>query len=203
MLTTPVIDGVLEDSPSDGLLIAGDRVLAVDGAPVTSATDLQAITRDGRIGDVLTVTVAHGDDTERDVDVTLDVIDPSGRVGLGVGVADLIEDVELPFEATLEDTRIGGPSAGLMTAVTVFDLLSDEDLVRGRDVVGTGSIGPDGTVGPVGGVGAKVRSAVEVGAEVMLVPEGQLEDARAADPPDSLELVPVGDLTDALEALRR
>jgi len=113
-----------------------------------------------------------------------------------------VDEVRLPFQIRLaEDTRIGGPSAGLMVGVTIYDLLSEEDLLRGRYVTGTGTLDADGRVGAVSGVPEKLRAAHADGAEVMLVPRALLDEAQE-DAPDGLEIIGVSNLEQALDALR-
>ena len=40
--------------------------------------------------------------------------------------------------------RIGGPSAGLVFALAIYDKITDGPLLAGRHVAGTGTITPDG-----------------------------------------------------------
>lgn len=203
MRTVPMVRAIVDDGPAAGVLRFGDVIRQVDGEPLTDANQLVAITQAADAGDELTLTVGRPDeDDDREVTVTLEVVPTTGDVGLGVVIETVSDGVDLPFDVTLGDTRIGGPSAGLMTALTVYDLLAEEDLLAGRTVVGTGTIGPSGMVGPVGGVAAKVRAAVAYDADVVLVPHMQLEEALATDPPDDLEVIGVVDLDGALEALR-
>ncbi|MEX1177348.1 MAG: PDZ domain-containing protein [Nitriliruptor sp.] len=191
---------VLEDSPADGVLTAGDRILAVDGRPLSDASQLQARTRGADDGERLELTVDHGG-TERDVEVRLTTLAGTDQVGLGILAETATSELELPFEVELTSTRIGGPSAGMMTAVTLYDLLSDEDLIAGRTVLGTGTVSIDGRVGPVGGVPEKVRSAASHGADIVLVPRAQLERAELAAP-EGLTVIGVTTVQDAIEALR-
>ena len=200
--TTVLVRGVVEDSPADGQLREGDEVRAVDGQAITDAPQLQALIADGDVGDVLTLEVAGHDDGSREVEVTLDRVASTGDVGLGIAIETVSDRIELPFDVTLGDTRVGGPSAGLMTALTVYDLLADEDLIAGRTVVGTGAIGPAGQIAPVGGVAAKTRAAVAYGADVVLVPAPQLEEALLTSPPDDVTVVGVASFDEALAALR-
>jgi Lon-like protease len=202
LVTEVVVVDVLPGSPADGLLAPGDGVTAVDGEPLGSAEQLQAITRTAEIGDELTLTVVHAG-TTRDVTVTLADVTGDGQARLGIAIETAVDELVLPFEVRLrEGTRIGGPSAGLMVAVTVYDLLSDEDLLRGRDVMGTGTVDAAGRVGPVGGVPQKMRAAADAGADLVMVPALQLEVAREAAP-EGLTVVGVRTLDEALRILRR
>ncbi len=200
--TAVVVANVVTDGPAAGLLFPGDVILTVDGEPLTDAESLQAVTREGEAGQELELEVVRQGE-ERTVTAALGTIPGEDGARLGVVIEDGLERMELPFDVTLSDgTRIGGPSAGLMVALTVYDLLSDEDLLQGRKVVGTGTLGSDGTVGQVGGVPEKMRAAGDHGADLALVPRSQLEDAQAAAP-DGLTVIGVRTLGEALEALRR
>jgi Lon-like protease len=194
-----VVD-VLPDTPADGVLAVGDRLVAVDGQPLDDAAQLRELTQAAEDGDELTLTIEHAG-RERDATVTLRPIGNDARVGLGVLAETATVGLDLPFEVALNSTRIGGPSAGMMTAVTIYDLLSEEDLIAGRTVLGTGTVTPSGRVGGVGGVPEKVRAAAEFGADVVLVPAVQLASAERAAP-DGLEVIGVATVEDAIEALR-
>lgn len=197
-----VVVDVAADGPAAGMLFPRDVIVAVDGQPLTDAAALQAITHGGEPGQQLQLTVVH-DDQQRQVDVELGTLPGEEGTRLGVMIEDGFVSLELPFDVTLsEETRIGGPSAGLMVALTVYDLLSDEDLLQGRNVVGTGTIGPDGQVGRVGGIPQKMRSAVAHGADIALVPRSQLDIAQQAAG-DQITIFGVRTLDEALDALRR
>ena len=66
-----------------------------------------------------------------------------------------------PFEIAIESGDVGGPSAGLMWAIGLYDLLTPGDLTRGRTIAGTGAIDLEGNVGPIGGILDKVVAARE------------------------------------------
>jgi PDZ domain-containing protein len=201
LLSEAVVVMVLPDSPADGVLEPGDVIVTVDGEPVVAGEEVQARTRAGEIGDELPLTVRRGDE-ELSLTVTLGELPDLDFPGMGVSIETAVYDVELPFEIRLaEGTRIGGPSAGLMVALTVYDLLSEEDVLQGRRVFGTGTIDADGRVGPVGGVPEKMLAAAADGAELVFVPASQYDQAMTTAP-DDLEVVGVASFDEALEALR-
>jgi PDZ domain-containing protein len=105
-----------------------------------------------------------------------------------------------PFEITIESGDVGGPSAGLMWAVGLYDLLTPGDLTGGRTVAGTGSIDLEGKVGPIGGILDKVVAAREANADIMLVPRDNYDEARDVDAGD-LTLISVSTLDEAIEAI--
>jgi PDZ domain-containing protein len=67
-------------------------------------------------------------------------------------------------------------------------------------IAGTGTIAYDGTVGNIGGIRQKIVGAEAAGAEYVLVPEGNYEEALTAER-HAIEIVPVGTLQDALDFL--
>jgi PDZ domain-containing protein len=195
------VTAVVPGSPADGKLRAGDVIAAVAGRPIALASDLIAVTGRAEEGDVVRLSVQR-DGTEREVDVTLRKVAQLERPALGVSVATEGFDITLPFEVKVDQGQIGGPSAGFMIALTVYELADDGDLTRGRKIAGTGTIDATGTVGPVGGVPQKVRAAQQAGASLFLVPPDELQQAREAAG-KKLEVVAVSTLDQAIELLRR
>ncbi len=193
------VTGVSPDGPSDGKLEARDRILAVDGSRVTGVQDmldaLDAVTP----GDTATVSVRRGGET-RDVEVTTKAAaDDPQKAMLGVLVG---SGYRFPFNVEVEiDDSIGGPSAGLVFSLSVYDTLTPGSLTGGRDVAGTGTIAPDGSVGPIGGIAQKVAGAEQAGAELFLVPPGNCAGAVAADV-DGIELVRADTMESAVDALQ-
>jgi PDZ domain-containing protein len=193
-----VVTVVYGDSPADGVLQPRDTILAVDGVEVTDPVQVAEAIRAEPAGTSFTITVER-DGEQQDVTVTsvANPDDPSlPFIGIGVGS---FYTGEFPIDFTLED--VGGPSAGLMFATGIVDMLTPDDLTSGRHVAGTGTIQPDGTVGPIGGIRQKLAGARDSGAELFLMPKSHCAEA-AAHVPDGLTVVPVTSLTEAVDAIR-
>ncbi len=208
IVTAVVILEVDPNGPAAGLLAPGDVVLSVDGDPVTSGAALAERVRTSPAGVPLTLRIVHGG-VERDQRITpqppADAAGGStdGPPRIGVIVQTAVDDLVLPIDITLTpDVRIGGPSAGLMVGLTVYDLLAEEDLLRGRRVAGTGTLDVDGVVGGVGGVPEKTLAAIEAGYDVLLVPAA---DAAATQRLASGRITVIGvtTLDEAIDRLRR
>lgn len=187
-------------SPAAEVLRVDDVIISVDGRPVEVASDLVAALGARGDGDEVELMVRRGSTTEQ-VSVVLGAVEGLDRPGLGVGVSTANLAVSLPFSVDVDQGRIGGPSAGLMIALTVYDLVDPGDLAAGRTIAGTGTIDLEGRVGPVGGVDAKVVAARAAGATVFLVPEYEASLAREVAG-DDIEVVPVASLDDAVAALQ-
>lgn len=96
------------------------------------------------------------------------------RAVLGVEVA---TDVAygFPFHVALENSGIGGPSAGLAMTLGIMDQLLGGHLAKGT-VAATGTIDATGQVGAVGGVPQKTVAVERGGASVFMVPAGTNPD---------------------------
>ncbi|MFT5221937.1 MAG: PDZ domain-containing protein [Glaciecola sp.] len=199
--SSPMIVGVIPAGPSDGLLMNGDLVTSINGVAVSTAEDLVAQAGLLEAGDAAELNVDRGT-TSIQVRVTAAQAARMARPGLGVMVDTSPRSVELPFEVNLvEGVSIGGPSAGLMFTLTVYDLVSPENLLAGRRVTGTGTMGIDGRVDRIGSIRQKVVAAIDGGFDVFLAPRSQAADARAAAG-DRILVIGVDTFAQALEGLR-
>lgn len=194
------IERVVPGGPAAGTLRPGDVVVAVDGRPIRLATELAAGTARASDGQTLTLTIRRNrQHLQREVRVGR--IPDQERVGLGVLVRTVDQRIQLTRGVKITNTSaIGGPSAGLMLALTVYDLFEPTDLTRGRVIAGTGTVDLSGAVGSIGGIREKVRGAVLAGATVFLSPAEQAAASRAVAPPD-LTVIPVSSVRDAITKL--
>lgn len=195
-----VVAHVLPDGPSSGVLRPGDVLEAVEGTPVASAEAVATQTASLAAGTPVELRVGR-DRAAVDVEVVADTLPGGERVGIGVTVGMQLGELELPRAVSQNDLRIGGPSAGLVTALTIYDQVSDEDLLAGRTIAVTGTMGVDGTVGAIGGVAEKVEGAVAAEAELLLAPLAQVAAFEAAAA-GRIPVIGVANLDGAISALR-
>jgi Lon-like protease len=86
--------------------------------------------------------------------------------------------VQMPFPVNIIHQKTdGGPSAGLMFTLGVYNAITPQDLTGGRKIAGTGTIDLDARVGPIGGVQQKVVAAERSGAQYFLCPSWNYQDA--------------------------
>jgi PDZ domain-containing protein len=192
--------GLVKGSSADGVLHLGDVITAVDGRAISLASDLEAATARATTGQTVTLTI-HRVDAQLVLRVRLHRVSELGRPGLGVAVRTRGERIREPAGVRIDGRGIGGPSAGLMMALTVYDLTQPHDLTRGRTVAGMGTIDLLGRVGPIGGIREKVIGARRAGATIFLAPRDEAKRAAAAAP-TGISVVPVSSLTEAIAALR-
>ena len=199
VLEVVVVSSVIDGGPSDGKLVPGDQVLAIDGVVTKTVQDVGTQMATVKPGDTVTVRVAHQDGGTAAVQVTTGALpkDPA-RAYLGITVGTTFRGT-FPISVTLGG--VGGPSAGTMLSLGIIDKLTPGELTGGRFIAGTGTITPDGTVGPIGGIAQKMVGARSSGATLFLAPDSNCADVRAASVPGGLTVARVSTLADAVTAV--
>jgi PDZ domain-containing protein len=193
--TDVLITDVVPDKPAAEVLQIGDSIDSLNGVEIVRSTDLTDALEGFQPGEVVDIGVTR-EGSEQTVPVELaEREDQPGGAMIGITVGELSEP---PFPVSIEAGDVGGPSAGMMHALAIIDTLTPGEMTKSHVVAGTGTIGYDGTVGAIGGVRQKVVAAEAAGAEFILVPEGNYEAALTA-PRDSIEIVPVATLQDAID----
>ncbi|MBV2353165.1 PDZ domain-containing protein [Streptomyces sp. J2-1] len=207
-----IVSTVVKGSPAEGKLHAGDVIKAVDGKAVTQPGDVAKLVTRHKPGQDVVFTVVPAKDqaaaekanrtatTTRDITVRTAASHDEGPeraiVGISAGT-----DHTFPFKIDIKLADVGGPSAGLMFALGIYDKLTPGSLTGGTFVAGTGTIDDNGTVGPIGGIEMKTVGARDKGALYFLTPADNCA-AAASDTPNGLTLVKVRTIGDALGALK-
>ncbi|MEV8597093.1 PDZ domain-containing protein [Streptomyces sp. NPDC052012] len=207
-----VVSTVVKGSPAEGKLHAGDVIKAVDGKAVKEPADVADLVTEHKPGENVVFTIVPAEEqaaaekenrtatrTEK-ITITTKTSDDAGEkraiVGISAGT-----DHTFPFTIDIKLADVGGPSAGLMFALGIYDKLTPGDLTGGAFVAGTGTIDDNGKVGPIGGIEMKTVGARGKGAEYFLTPADNCA-AAAKDTPEGLTLVKVNTIDDALGALK-
>lgn len=194
----PEVAQVTDGGAAAGSLEVGDIISTIDGAAVTSSAAAVAAIGAKKPGDSVSLTVER-DGKERTFDIVTrpDADNPAvPRLGIALGTK-----YTYPIEINNNVGReIGGPSAGTMFALAIYDKLTPGELTGGKKIAGTGEITADGVVGPIGGVRQKMRGAADAGASIFLVPAANCSEATDGDD-DGLTLVKITKLDDAISSL--
>lgn len=193
------VANVSEQGPAFGVLEAGDVLLAVNGTPVESYSSLRASIEANGAGKAATFTVLRNGEQQdvRITPVSVEQQDGSSAVLIGVSVKTTFE---FPFQVSIQVDQIGGPSAGLMFALGITDLLTTENLAKGLTVSGTGTIDASGTVGAIGGLPQKITAARRADSDLIFIPADQCSEVPKAEF-DRVRIVPVATLSEAVGAL--
>ena len=193
------IQRTLEGSPAAEVLKEDDVIIEVNGQEVSTTCEVGRLIANTEIGEEMELTVRRAGEVETVSLITAEHPQDPGSPFIGVLMRDLGRSFDPGFEVDIETGEIGGPSAGLMFALALYDRLTAEDLTHGLDVAGTGTIACDGGVGAIGGIEQKIAGAEAQGAEVFLAPARNASDAEAVA--DDIEVVAVSTFDDAVEYL--
>ncbi|HEY5514785.1 MAG TPA: PDZ domain-containing protein [Pengzhenrongella sp.] len=189
------VAGVVDGTGAVGVVRKGDVVVALDGKPVVTYTDL--VDALAKIEPSRRVSLGiERDGTRRDVEIVTGAR-PGGGSQLGV----LIDPVfDLPVHVTIKIDDIGGPSAGTMFALGIIDKLTPEDEANGVVIAGTGTMDVNGKVGRIGGIQQKLAGAWRDGAAWFIAPAGDCDEV-VGHVPGRLRVVKVETLHDARAAM--
>jgi len=193
--TKLTVGHVLADSGAYGVIEEGDVFLELNGTALISYTQLTGLLSEIEPGATVQLRILRGD-SEQVVEVTT-TDSGQGRALIGVLVD---PEFTSPVDIEIQINNIGGPSAGLMFALGIIDLLTPEDEAAGQNIAGTGTIGLDGVVGPIGGITQKLAGAARDGAEWFLAPAENCAEV-VGNVPTGLRVVRVETLSEALAAV--
>ncbi|MGM0522428.1 MAG: SepM family pheromone-processing serine protease [Bacillota bacterium] len=202
-----VVD-VLEGMPAADVLEAGDKILEVSGEKIKDANHLITVVDEYDKGDALTFTVKREAETFDTAIALVPFPDQPENVGIGIQLV-TNREVSLSREVEFFSGDIGGPSAGLVLALELYDQLTAGDLTHGKKIAGTGEVDYDGNVGRIGGVDKKVVAADKEGCEIFFAPneKGRVDSnyqlaKQTKEAIDSdMVIVPVDTVSDALDYL--
>jgi PDZ domain-containing protein len=193
--THVAIAGITDSSKAKGLLKVGDRLVSIDGEPVTTTQALRDALQKKKPGESVSLTVTRGG---KEVTVDVPTVEgQGGRTALGVLLG---LDHDFPAKVTIDAGAIGGPSAGLMFSLGIYDKLTPGPLAGGHQVAGTGTIDDEGKVGPIGGIRQKLAGARSDGAAYFLAPADNCNEV-VGHVPDGLDVFKVGTFDEARTAV--
>lgn len=183
---------VREGSQAAQVLRADDVIVSVAGRSVKQVSQVEAVLAKQPKNEPVTLEIRRGGET-LEVETQLAAEGEEPQVVLTTHFAS-------PVGVTIHPGEVGGPSAGLMFSLAVYEVLTPGAMAQGRDIAGTGTIAPDGAVRPIGSVEHKMAGAMRAGAEFFLLPDANCEQAVGAVP-DGMTIVPVTDFREAVDVV--
>lgn len=190
-----IVANILRRTPAARCFRVNDKIVAVDGKPVTS---IDAVREAGRVkpnGAAFRFSVVRGSAHFTQTCRTT-TIQGKPRFGMSVSFDPGAYSVPIPVKYDVHD--INGSSAGLMFALQIYRTLTGRDLSTARMIAGTGVLELNGTVDPIEGTREKLQAAKRAGATVFLVPKQNYDDIKGSS---GITIIPVGSFADAVKAL--
>ncbi|MEH7882888.1 SepM family pheromone-processing serine protease [Bacillus sp. JJ1609] len=196
---------VMPGMPAEGKLKPGDHVFEIDGKAFKSSDEFIEYVSSKKAGDIVKLAYKRNGKSDQ-AEVQLKALeDGSNRAAVGIQLVD-DKEIDVDPDVTVQSEEIGGPSAGLMFSLEIYNQLTKEDLTKGYEIAGTGTITPDGIVGRIGGIQQKVVAADKAGAEIFFAPneegakDSNYQEAMIAakDIKTKMKIVPVNTFEDAV-----
>ncbi len=188
------LSSVLDDGASAGLLAPGDVLVKVNDVPATDADAVRAAVVAEPPGTALPIVIQR-EGTEQTVSVTSRDVEGRAVIGVIMGTR-----YDLPVDVSIHAGAVGGPSAGTMFALGIYDVLTPGELTGGESIAGTGTISDSGAVGAIGGIREKLVGARNGGARWFLAPADNCNEV-VDHVPDGLQVIRVATFDDALAAV--
>lgn len=185
----------------DNPLEVGDKLLKVNGVLCANLVEFQEAIQKVEGNSVCVTVLRDG----KEMELTSKLYEEENRKVLGVGLQSVTTydvDPEVKFQFEKNES---GPSAGLITTLSIYDQLTKGDLTKGKLIAGTGTIEADGSIGQIGEVEYKLLGAVDGGAQVFLVPAGEnYQDCKKMKKDENLDikLISVKNIDDAIKKLK-
>lgn len=201
---------VHEDMPANDVLQAGDQIIQVDDLRFQSSRQFIDYIATKKAGDQVQIVYTR-EETKKKATITLQPFkDYPKQVGLGITPDDYTRVTTDP-KITIDSDQIGGPSAGLMFSLEIYNQLTAGDLTKGYAIAGTGTIDEAGKVGPIGGIEQKIVAADKSGADLFFAPnedgaiDSNYHDALVAakDIDTTMKIIPVDSFDEAVTYLEQ
>ena len=192
---------VIGTTIENGLKI-GDEILTINEEKITSLQDIKKHIEQNEIGAKLKIKILRN---EKEKTVEVEIQELEGSKALGVVIVTNYEmttdpEIEINFKPSES-----GSSGGLMMALSIYNAISEKDLLKGRNIAGTGTIDMEGNVGEIAGIKYKIIGAAKNKIDIVLVPSANYEEALKIkkEKKYSLEIVEIKTFQDAVEYLQK
>ena len=193
--TSVKVTAVTKTGAAANILKAADTLLFIQGQVAVDIDQVRALVAATQ-GKSAVQLVVERDGKRLELSVMPKFVDKAWRMGI------FVQSVpKFPFKIDIEVGNVGGPSAGQILTLAVYDKLTPGELTGGEDIAGTGTITPAGEVGAIGGIRQKLYGAVRAGAKWFLAPSENCDEV-IGHIPDGIRVFKVSTIQDSLKAVK-
>ena len=166
-----------------------DEIISIDGNNYTNINEFQSYVETKNIGDVISIEYNRGENKYTD---KVELINIDNKPKVGIGIATICE-YETKYNIKIKNKPgEAGPSGGFITALAIYNHITEEDITKGKKIMGTGTIDKEGNVGEIGGVKYKILGAVKKGAKVFICPNANYDEAVKTKEENNLDVQVIG-----------
>lgn len=191
---------VIAVTSSNGLKV-GDIILETDGRKCDDIKEIKKIITSKEVGDTITFKVLR--DYKEEIIKSRVLLENNTKV---IGVVIITEydyDIDPEINIKFKNSE-SGASGGLMLTLTIYNAISNEDIIKGRNIAGTGTISSDGSVGEIDGIKYKIMGAAQNNMDIAFVPSANYDEAIQTKEKYNydIEIVRVDTFKEAVEYLK-
>lgn len=182
-------------------LKVGDKIISYDNNKFDDFDIFKEYINTKEIGDKINIEYIRNDKTYEGYFI---VYEEENNKYVGASIVNLY-DIESEYNINIATKNSeSGPSAGMMISLSVYNAISDEDIVKGRKIVGTGTIDKEGNIGAIGGVSYKLASAVKEKADIFICSSENYEEVKEEIEKNNydIKVISVSTLGEAIEKLK-
>lgn len=190
------VAAVLKGSDAAKVVKVGDIITSVNATQIKDSPGLAAAMKKVTPGDAVKLGITRGGKAQT---LTVKTRKLDGRAIMGLG---LNPHANMPFNVTMNVGDVGGPSAGLMFTLAIYDEVTPGALTGGKQIAGTGEMSASGEVGAIGGVREKIVGAKESNATSFLTPAANCAELKG-HVPDGITAYRVSTITDAISVVKK
>ena len=161
-----------KQSPFKKKLKVGDLITAFNDKKFATEKDALSYIKKQKVGQNMTLTIQRHKKTMK-VTAPLMKMKETNQAGIGIALVTK-SSVASKEKIKIDAGDIGGPSAGLMFTLQLYELLTGTNLQQGKEIAGTGEVSRNGEVLRIGGIQDKVAAAEKEGAQIFLAPDDEI-----------------------------
>lgn len=179
----------------------GDEILKANDIEIENVNTLKEIINNTQEDTKIKLLINRDDEL---IEIKVPIIEQDNSKIIGIIVItnyeyELDPEINISFKSSE-----GGSSGGLMTAVSIYNAISETDITKGLNIGGTGTIDINGNVGEIDGVKYKIMGAVKNKLDIVFVPKNNYEEALQTKKENNykIEIVSVSTFNDVIEYLK-
>ena len=179
----------------------GDQIISCDNKTVNLYEELESCINNSS-DNTISMEVKRNKKT---VDLDIDLTKHNGKRVIGINVyQDFVVKSNPSIKIEYDDNE-SGSSGGLMTALSIYDALTDLKISNKYKIAGTGTIDEEGNVGEIGGIKYKLLGSNKSHVDVFFCPDANYKEALKIKKKYNLKLniVKVKTFNDAVTYLKK
>lgn len=186
----------------DNGLEIGDEIITVDNVKCEEVIDIKKQINSKEENDTITFKILR-ENKEKEIKSKV-LLEGTNKIVGAVIITEYDYEIDPQIDIKFKNSE-SGASGGLMLALTIYNAITEDDIIKGRTIAGTGTISFDGTVGEIDGIKYKIMGAAKNKTDIVFVPSANYEEAVMTKNKYkyNLEIVRVDTFKEAIEYLKK